>query len=214
MNGDHTVTLRRARKRSEPIAPTDYGEIELAIVRFISRLFEHARLDNQAIDNLPPEPTPYTEDADGLGRHRIRSLWGKLAPRIYAGTIPLSITGDIDPDALPDYPAIVVACSQADYTYEMGALDAQILAGVWDRSPERAGRLDVLNIMSALRTAFFQFDIDGGPVLARKDQGAPLTWRIIPAAWPHFFGLMTVTFQDATPEPLLSRNPFYDVPDP
>ena len=215
MNGmsrefDSTV-LRRARKRSEPIAPTDYGEIELAIVRFVGRLFEHARLDNEAIDKLPPEP----EDPDGFGRERIRSLSGKLAPRIYAGAIPLSITGEIDPDALPDYPAIVIAAAGADYTFDLGKLDVQILAGVWDRSPERAGRLDVLNIMSALRTAFFQFpDIGGGPILARKDQGGPLNWRIVPAAWPHFFGLMTVTFQDATPEPLTTRNPFYDVPNP
>jgi hypothetical protein len=206
--------LSRARLRAEPIGPTDYGEIELALVKFIGRLFEHARLDNEAIDNLPPEPSPAAEDMDGMGRHRIRSLWGKIAPRIYAGAIPLSITGEIDPDALPDYPSIVIACSSGVDMFEMGALDVQILAGVWDRSPERAGRLDVLNMVSAMRTAFFQFpDIGGGAVLARKDQGSPFSWRMIPAAWPHFFGLLTVTFQIGVPEPF-TRNPFYNVPDP
>jgi hypothetical protein len=184
---------------AQPIGLITAVGIERALVGFIGRLFEHARLDNEAIDQL--------YDAPPEGLERIQLLTGKLAPRVYAGFIPLTITGEIEPTALPDYPAIVIMTDKVEHDYQMGILDIRILAGTFDRDKTKGGRVDCLNIMEALDEAFFAF-----PEIGEVAALAPGNKRTHPVHWemnrinlyPYYFAEMTVSFQVATSTNYLS----------
>ena len=187
--------------RSEPVGLTTAGGVERAVAGFIARLFDQARYDNEDLNAIEPPP-------DEL--ERIRILTNKIAPRIWIGAVPWTITGVIPPDALPEYPSIVVATDRVASGFDLGFIDIRIVAGTFDQSPEQGGRLDLLTMMEVMRQAFFQFgeDIGGVTRLASSSQAArPITYTMArenPLA--HFFAEMIATFDLSTPENF-QRNP-------
>jgi hypothetical protein len=168
-----------------------YG-IEQALVAAIKRLFAGRALDNEAIDYAPPEEVP----PDGLPR--IQSLTGKVAPSVYAGGIPLTVTGDIDPTEIPDYPAVIVSADNCEHDFEIGMLEVRILVGVWDRDKVRGGRVDCLLIVEDIVEALFAFQVTGevaALVNANREPFA-IKWRMLPlTSFPYYFGEIIARFE-------------------
>src|SRR5215469_8043667 len=92
---DQSRSIPRSRSPSVGLGLISPIGIEKALVRFIERLFEHERFDNESIE---------TE-----GFERVIGLDGKHAPQVWAGSIPWTITGEPNPDDIPVYPSIIVA---------------------------------------------------------------------------------------------------------
>ena len=192
---DHVEPMPRALIRHEPVGLTDAGGIERAVAHFLERLFEHLRLDNETLNEIEPPPDE-TE--------RVRILTNKMAPRIFIGSVPWTITGAIPPDALPVYPSIVVATERVSSFYELGSIDIRIFAGTFDQSPDQGGRLDLLTMMETIRAALFQFgeDIGGVTRLASPSQAAkPISYQMAREnPLGYFFAEMIAIFDLATPQ--------------
>ena len=206
MSGDHSILFPVAEERAKPIGLTTAAGIELALVKFITRLFKYAALDNEAVNQIP--------DAPDEGLERIMWLPGKKPPEVYAGYIPLTITGEIDPEAIPDYPSIVVSGQGVRHGWDLGILEVQILGGTYDQGKTRGGRVDCMNLMEAMTEAFFAFPSFGEVgVLAGKDRAStPLEWHMQKTVgFSHYFALMTLLLEQATPTNYL-RNPVFKVP--
>jgi hypothetical protein len=166
--------------------------IEMALVKRINDLFWYQRFDNEAIDQLPAEMVP----APGLPR--IQSLTGKMRPNVWAGSVPLTETGDVNPRDVPDYPAIIVCSDKLERDFELGILDIKIWAGVFDRSKERQGRWDCINIMESLEWLFFQENPVGNvaAILSTTRDPYPVRWQYLhKTPFPYYFAEMTCRFE-------------------
>jgi hypothetical protein len=203
-----TITLPPppARGRAEMPTPGPIGlvtpaGIELAIVEFIRWLFQYSALDNQGIDDK--------NEAPPLGLERLQLLEGKIPPSVYAGLLPLTITGEIDVAAVPSYPSILVSTKTVSYSYPIGVLELKIAGGTYDTAPEQGGRVDLLTIMDTLALNFFSFaNIGEVAVLVAKDQGTPVEYVMLPAPRGYYFAELTARFELPSPTNYLSQPDF------
>lgn len=186
-----SVTFPRPKERAVPIGLTTALGIERALVIFVTRLFEYARLDNETIDDLdsPPE-----------GLQRIQLLDGKIPPHVYAGEIPFTITGEIDPAAIPNYPSIVISAEAVDFGLPKSQLTIRMLAGTFDRDKSRGGRIDCINIMEGICEALIQFNPIGQIASLANDSPRFVRWRRLPPVVPSYhFAELTALFELPTP---------------
>ena len=175
--------------------------LELAIVEFLTWLFQYSALDNQGIDDK--------HEAPPLGLERLQLLEGKIPPAVYAGLLPLTITGEIDVAAVPSYPSILVATKAVSYSYPIGTLELKIAGGTYDSAPEQGGRVDLLTMMDTIALNFFAFaNIGEVAALVGKDQGTPVEYVMLPSPRSYYFAEMTARFELPSPTNYLSQPDF------
>jgi hypothetical protein len=178
--------------------PSSFGIVE-ALVHFNNEvLFKHGALDNEEINQFD------SPERDG-------QLVGKSWAKSYAGYIPLSLVGEIDPSAMPGYPSIKVAVIRNSYTYSQGLCTIGLFAGTYDQDKDQRGWVDLVNIMDALTQAYFYFDPVGDVAsLAKGDENNnPISWEMVGGnTYPYFFALMTAVFNLITPVQKNLRPPY------
>jgi hypothetical protein len=166
--------------------------IEMALVKRITDLFWYQRLDNEAIDYRPAETVP------SPGLPRTQSLLGKIRPNVWAGSVPLTETGEVNPRDVPDYPAIIICSDKLEREFDIGILDIKIWAGTFDRSKEQQGRWDCINIMESLEWLFFQENPVGNvaAILSTTRDPYPVRWQYLhKTPFPYYFAEMTIRFE-------------------
>jgi hypothetical protein len=203
MNGQNYAASRIGLPyKREPLSnPSAFGIVQ-ALVKFNNWLFQYSALDNEGIDEYPPGTLP----EDGI--ERIRSLVGKVKVRTFAGTPPLSITGEVDPQAIPSYPSITVSAQSCYYEYDSGVITVQLFVGTYDQDKNQESWIDLINILDILSLVYFYCDpIEGVGGLASGDKEVrPLTWeRVGGNTYPYSFAMMTVQLNIATPTNLNVR---------
>lgn len=175
-------------------------DLEVTLVKFLTKLFDHARLDNPTVNLAQPDTVGYDPT------ERAQTLVAKVPPQIVRGRIPRTVTGEIVLDRLPDYPAVVVQSVSAKMT-NTPAVDAgnmvttKILFVAYDENPDSQGYQDALNMVEAAAIALMQF---GPPGLDQAyPMQMPLTWNIVDpeSSFPHYLAELTCDWKLTVPEP-------------
>jgi hypothetical protein len=170
-----------------------------ALVHFNNEtLFKHGALDNEEISDFD------SDERDG-------KLEGKSWAKSYPGYIPLSIMGEVDPQAMPAYPSIKVAVVRNTFSYQQGLCTIGLFAGTYDQDKDQRGWVDLVNIMDAMVTSYFYFDPIGEVASLAKGNEAsnPISWEMVGGnTYPYFFALMTAVFNLQTPVQKNLRPPY------
>ena len=186
--------------KARSIGDLSAAGIEDTLVKFLKFIFEYSALDSENVDGR----------LEGLAR--TQTLEGKVPPAIWAGYIPLTITGEIDPERIPKYPSVIVSTDYNEFSYQGGLAAVRLFAGTHDMDKEREGRRDCVNIMETIAAALFSADtIDGTVTLCRSDDATrPIRWTMIKGdTFPFFFAEMLAIFMVPTPT-WLDRARMYD----
>jgi hypothetical protein len=175
-------------------------DLEETLVKFVERLFRPDSFGTNQLAMAQPrehpafiEPSPEVEDNEP-GRERALRL--RRPPRVVAGWIPRTVTGVIDPEHIPDYPAIIIQVVQVEYALDQALATARLLIGAYDPEPDFQGFKDCLYMCEALALAFLGWRvIDDSYSLV-----APVKWSMLDIdTFPHFFAELTTLWQLPTP---------------
>lgn len=166
--------------------------LEDTLVKFLKRLYDTQRLDNQGVNASQPDVVPfdYTQ--------RSQSLEGKIKPLVVRGRIPRTVTGDIALDSLPNVPNVIVQAIKGkvdtvDKVIEK-IVTVRLLFTTYDENPDSQGYQDVMNLIEAAEIAFTSFGQQGidksFPIVL------PIDWSMIEAdCHPHFVGEMSTMWR-------------------
>lgn len=197
-------------------APCVY-DLELTLVKFLTQLFDHARLDNPTLNFaqatrpehpiMPPDQPTVSYDPV----ERAQTLVLKVAPRVVRGRIPRTVTGEVALDRLPDCPAIIIQTVSARVQNDETIVTVKILFTVYDENPDSQGYQDMINLIEAAAialTSFGQAALDATyPIVM------PLEWRPLePDCFPHFIGEMVTQWELPSGRPLPDAETFGIVP--
>jgi hypothetical protein len=186
-----------------PLFPRDAGirthsvnDLEITLVAFIKTIFANTyRLDNPTVNLQQPDVVPfdYTQ--------RAQSLVSKVAPQVVRGRVPRTVSGDINPDDLPNCPAIIVYAHSSEVRITDTIVTVKICVSAYDENPDGSGYQDVLNMIEALAialTTFGQGAIDKAyPIVM------PIEWTRLELHFdPHFIGEMTTKWQLPSGRPM------------
>ena len=203
------------------VRPHTAFDLERKLVEFIQQLFTNTyQLDNPAVNRLqpagfqelhdqpqPPLPThPIVLPSvpfDPVGR--AQTLLGKVPPQVVRGRVPRTVTGDLDPSQLPDFPSITVQAITGRVEKLETHVGVRIYFHAYDENPQSQGYQDLTNmieVVSLALTSYGQKGInDAYPIVL------PLEWKIPDEHYfPHYIGEMHTTWQLPSARPL----PDYD----
>ena len=133
---------------------------------------------------------------------RAQTLTGKLAPQVFRGRVPRTVTGAINIDALPDFPSIVVQAIHAKVETLSTMVTVRMFFHVYDENQDSQGYQDVLNMMekaAAALTSWGQGALNGAyPIVM------PIEWKLHDeeGTFPHFVGEMTTVWELPSAAPL------------
>ena len=188
--------------------------LERALVEFIAQLFTDTYvLDNPAVNFLqqtgrfPKTGDPDTPPVSFDPTARSQTLVGKQPPRVVRGRVPRTVTGEIDPSQLPDFPSIAVQAIKAKVHQQDTHVTVRIYFHAYDENPASQGYQDLTNMVEVVAyalTSYGQAGIDKRfPIIL------PLEWEIPDGnIFPHYLGEMLTTWQlpSARPLPDLDNN--------
>jgi|SRR5215472_3897270 len=196
-------------------------DLERTLVGFLTNLFSTIRLDNPTLSvsqatsaqpdtMLDPDQPPVPYDP----KLRQETLALKVAPRVFRGRVPRTVTGEIDVNQLANVPNIIVQAMKAKIDIEQTTATVKICFTTYDENPDSQGYQDCLNMMEAAGIALMQFGQAG------LDKAFPLVppidWEFIesPTAdyYPHFIGEMTTQWQLLSAHPWVFPDTFGIVP--
>jgi len=186
-----------------PVFDVDLGirthtsyDLEKTLVAFIQNLFEDAyRLDNPEVNFLQPATVPfdYTQRAEALE--------GKQPPQVRRGRVPRTVTGEINVDELPNFPAIIVQTISASVRASDTLLTVRIFANAYDENPNSGGYQDCINMMEVMAIAFTSFG--QGALDKAYPIVMPFEWKVLePHTFPHFIGEMLTVWQLPSSRPM------------
>lgn len=175
-------------------------DLEVTLVKFLTKLFDHLRLDNPTVNLAQPDGVSY-DPTD-----REQTLVGKVAPQIVRGRIPRTVTGEIALDKIPDVPAVIIQSVSAKMTNTpaesaCNRVTTKILFANYDENPDSQGYQDALNMVEAASIALMQF----GPVGLDEAyvMDPPLEWHMMDAetTFPHYLAELTCDWLLQIPAP-------------
>jgi len=190
--------------------------LEKKLAAFIQNLFTDTYLlDNPAVnlhqpawDEMHDQPQAprvsqpiYTPPVSYDPVERAQDLTGKVAPRVVRGRVPRTVTGDIDPSQLPDFPSITVQAISGHVGKDETHVVVQIFFHAYDEAPASQGYQDLTNMIEMVAlalTSYGQKGIDDAyPIVL------PMEWKIPEAQYfPHYIGEMHTTWQWPSARPL------------
>jgi len=172
------------------------GDLEKTLVTFIGNLFKDAyRLDNPGLNLVQPAQVPF----DPVGR--AQTLVAKVPPQVVRGRVPRTVSGEIDVNALPNFPAILVQAIKAKVQNDCTHVTVRIFANAYDEDPKSQGYQDVnnmLEVMAIALTSFGQAALDASyPIVM------PIEWEYVDAnVFPHFIGEMITVWELPSGRPM------------
>jgi hypothetical protein len=200
--------------------------LEKKLCAFIQQLFTNTyQLDNPAVNlqqtafdemhDLPqvPKVAPliYTPSVSYDPTQRAQTLQGKVPPQVVRGRVPRTVTGEIDPSKLPDFPSISVQVVHGHVEKLETHVGVQIYFHAYDEDPNSHGYQDLVNMIEVVAlalTSYGQKGIDDAYVIV-----LPLDWKVPEnTLFPHYIGEMTTTWQLPSARPLPDDEPFWTNP--
>jgi hypothetical protein len=180
-------------------------DLEVTLVKFLTKLFSTQRLDNPTLNAAQPDLVPFDYTK------RAQTLDLKVPPRVVRGRIPRTVTGEIDLDKLADVPNIIVQAIKGKVEHDSKIVTVRKLFSVYDENPDSQGYQDAMNLIETAEialTSFGQQAIDQSyPIVM------PIEWSIIEAdTHPHYVGEMTTMWQLPAARPMPDLDPFAIVP--
>jgi len=165
------------------------NDLEKTLVAFINQLFfDTYRLDNPGLNLVQPDQVPFDPT------QRAQTLVAKVPPQVVRGRVPRTVAGEIDPNALPNFPAIIVQAISAHIAIMETQVTVRIYANAYDEDPESQGYQDCINMIEVIAqalTTFGQGAIDESyPIVM------PIDWKLIEEnLHPHYVAEMTTLWQ-------------------
>jgi hypothetical protein len=219
------TTLSKPDLPSIPRAISAF-HLEGKLVEFIRQLFTDTYLlDNPKVNqyqtaqdewhdlpqpDVPAHPiVPPTVPYDYTGR--AQSLLGKVPPMIVRGRVPRTVTGEIDPNQLPDFPSIAVQVTEGKVETHETHVTVRIFFHAYDENPNSQGYQDVLTMTEVVAyalTSYGQKGIDNCYVIM-----LPFEWRIPEGiTFPHFIGEMLTKWKLPSARPLPDYDTMLPIP--
>jgi hypothetical protein len=210
----------------EPAPPPkpDFGrralsvyDLEKTLCVFLKKIVEAYRFDNPTL-NLAMQPgafpKSYNPDEPPVSYDptaRAQTLALKVMPRVERGRVPRSVTGEVEVDRLPDFPAIIVQAVSAHVDKNETITTVRIFVNMYDENPDSGGYQDCLNIAERIAmelTSYGQQGIDQAYVIVM-----PIEWKLIEAdTFPHYIAEMTTQWELPSARPLPDSEIFGIVP--
>jgi hypothetical protein len=197
--------------KSQTIGNLGLIGIENVLVTFVGRLMEYQRLDTESANDIPDMPMADTE--------REQTLEGKVRPAVYAGYIPLTVTGEIIP-GIVKIPSVTVQALDATWSYQGGSGTVRLLVSTYSQTQNRQGYRDALNVGELIAQELFRAQtIDEQATLASIENSPnPISLRMIPSdELNYFYCLITTVWDLETPTPdfhLSGHDPWIMKPKP
>jgi len=189
----------------EPVTPLnrDTGrralsafDLERTIAEFLFDLLDGQRLDNPTVNLAQPNEVPF----DGAARSQ--TLIGKQPPQVVRGRIPRTVTGEINADALPQVPSVIVQVVSGRYDTGDGSATLRMLVTTYDENPDGQGYQDCLNLTETITNALCSF----GQTVIDKAYSIvlPCEWKMIePDSFPHYLAEITTQWMLPASSPYL-----------
>jgi hypothetical protein len=195
-------------------------DLEKTLCKFLSALYSGARLDNPTLNfaqaTKPTHPiNPPTEFVSYDPTERAQTLTLKVSPRVVAGRIPRTVTGEVDAAQLANVPAVIVQVISASVANDETTVTVRMLFSAYDENPNSQGYQDVLNMIEAAAIALTQFG--QGAIDQAYPIVMPIEWHLIESdCFPHFLGELTSKWElpSASPMPWNGDGQSYAVPIP
>jgi hypothetical protein len=192
--------------------------LEKALVEFITQLFTDTYLlDNPAVNfgQATAPAHPIVTDPDSVTPYdptgRATSLKGKVAPRVVRGRVPRTVTGEIDPNQLPDFPSITIQAIKAKVMQPETHVVVRIYFHSYDENPNSQGYQDLTNMIEVVAYALTSYG--QGAIDARFPIILPLEWEIPDGnIFPHFMAEMHTTWKLPSARPLPDLGLFDIIP--
>jgi len=191
--------------------------LEKKLRQFLEQLFTNTyQLDNPAV-NLQqqpafrekhdlaqePEVNPliFTPPVSFDPTERAQTLQGKVPPRVVRGRVPRTVTGELDPTQLPDFPSISVQTVHGHVEKDQTHVGVHIFFHAYDEDPNSHGYQDLVNMIEVAAyalTSYGQKGIDDAyPIIL------PIDWTVpVNNFFPHYVGEMHTTWQLPSARPL------------
>lgn len=120
------------------------------------------------------------------------------------GRIPRTVTGELQVDKLPDFPAVIVQAVSARVEKDETTVTVRIFVNAYDENPDGQGYQDCLNMTETITqalTTYGQGAIDRAyPIIL------PIDWKLVePDTFPHFIAEMTTTWELPSGRPTPDR---------
>jgi len=179
------------RPRSETLANVSLIGIEDVLVELIKDLMNPYRLDTE-IEDIP------ISDIE-----REQTLEGKVKPEVYAGYIPLTVTGEILPGVVK-IPSVIVQAQDSAYSWDGGSGTVRLLVATYSQSQNRQGYRDALNLAERIiHEIWCKLVIKGVAAVVASDVNSnPVTMRLLPSDELNiFYALITTIWELVTPTP-------------
>lgn len=200
--------------------------LEKTLRDFIEQLFTNTyMLDNPAVNLQQPawdenhdlaqepkvNPLTFTPPVSYDPTERAQTLQGKVPPQVVRGRVPRTVTGEIDPSKLPDFPSIAVQAVSGHVSKDQTHVGVHIFFHAYDEDPNSHGYQDLINMIEVVAYAFTSYGqkgIDDAYVIV-----LPIEWKVPEdSLFPHYIGDMHTTWQLPSARPLPDMDTFGIVP--
>jgi hypothetical protein len=126
-----------------------------------------------------------------------------VQPKVWAGKIPASLSGFMDPNKVPTYPCILVEAYRGSYNRTKGQCILRIIVGTFDQGPDRRSWRDNQLILQIILRGIYENPRIGGSFIHEDEPEVEWSEWDDPddVAPDHSFGMILVPYGMRTPSP-------------